>query len=443
MPILNTETPIKTSYGKRSYIIPFALVTSLFFLWGLANSLNGTLIKHFQTALQLNRAQAGIVDSAFYIGYFVMALPAALLMNRIGYKKGIVIGLMLYMAGALIFFPAAEIRVYGVFLFALFVIACGLAFLETAANPYVTVLGDQSSAETRINFAQSFNGLSIILGPAIGSLFIFSDVEYTNAMLDAMPAAQAEAIRVAEAQSVQMPYLFIAGVVLLVTILFAVTRMPEISSPAEKGATFSGITRHRHLMFGVMAQFFYVGAQASLWGYFVDLKLHFAKDEHLGLATTIAEFFFGQEGHLTSTQLAGYHASFAMILFMIGRFVGTWLLTRYKANRLLATYAVACVILVAYAMMASGISAIVAISLTYFFMSIMFPTIFALSIKDLGQQVKLGSGLVIMAIVGGAVLPPLTGWISLAGLQYALIVPFICFLVIMFFGMAGYKVRQS
>jgi FHS family L-fucose permease-like MFS transporter len=439
MPILNTETPIKTSYGKRSYIVPFALVTSLFFLWGIANSLNGTLIKHFQTALQLNRAQAGIVDSAFYIGYFVMALPAAFLMNRIGYKKGILIGLFLYVAGALIFFPAAEIRVYGVFLLALFVIACGLAFLETAANPYVTVLGDQSSAESRINFAQSFNGLSIILGPVIGSLFIFSDVEYTNDMLAAMPAAEAEAIRIAEAQSVQMPYLFIAGVVLLVAILFAVTRMPEISSPSEKDATFKGITRHRHLMFGVLAQFFYVGAQASLWGYFVDLKLYFAKGEHLGLVESIYRVSDG----MTPTQIASFHASFALVLFMIGRFVGTWLLTRYKANRLLATYAVACVILVAYAMMASGISAIVAISLTYFFMSIMFPTIFALSIKDLGQQVKLGSGLVIMAIVGGAVLPPITGWISLAGLQYSLIVPFISFLVIMFFGMAGYKVRPS
>lgn len=439
MPIGTSETFIPSSTGRRSYFLPLLLVTSLFFLWGIANSLNGTLIKHFQTALNLNRAQAGIVDSAFYIGYFVMALPAAFLMNRIGYKKGILIGLLLYVAGALIFYPAADVRVYGLFLFALFVIACGLAFLETAANPYVTVLGSPSSAESRLNFAQSFNGVSLILGPVIGSLFIFSDVEHSNDTLNAMPATEAEAIRIAEAQSVQMPYLVIAGVVLLVAILFAITRMPEISSPQERGATLKGITRHRHLMFGVLAQFFYVGAQASVWAYFVDLKLHFSRADHLGLVQWIYQY----TDDMTPTIIASYHASFAFILFMVGRFVGTWLLTKFPAHRLLASYAAACVILVTYALMGSGISAVVAISFTYFFMSIMFPTIFALSIKNLGDQVKLGSGLVIMAIVGGAVLPPITGYLSLAGSENALIVPLISFLVILFFGMTGYKVKSA
>jgi MFS transporter, FHS family, L-fucose permease len=291
MAFANTETAtLSEPIGRKSYFVPLMLVTSLFFLWGIANSLNGTLIKHFQTALNLNRAQAGIVDSAFYIGYFVMALPAAFLMNRIGYKKGILIGLCLYAVGALLFYPAADVRVYGFFLGALFIIACGLAFLETAANPYVTVLGDPATAETRLNFAQSFNGLSIILGPVIGSLFIFSEKEYTNDMLNAMPAAEAEAIRIAEAQSVQGPYLLLAGIVLLVTLLFAFTRMPEISSSGEKSASFKGITRHRHLMFGVLAQFFYVGAQASLWGYFIDLKLHFAKDSHLEIVQMIYRY---------------------------------------------------------------------------------------------------------------------------------------------------------
>ncbi|MBT1703508.1 L-fucose:H+ symporter permease [Fulvivirgaceae bacterium PWU20] len=420
------------------YTIPFMLVTSLFFLWGIVNSLNGTLIKHFQTALNLNRAQAGVVDSAFYIGYFVMSLPAAFLMNRIGYKKAILIGLLLYAVGAFLFYPAAEIRVYGLFLFALFVIACGLAFLETAANPYVTVLGSPSSAESRINFAQSFNGLSIILGPVIGSLFIFSDKEYTNEMLNAMPVGEAEAIRIAEAQSVQTPYLLISGVVLIVALLFTITRMPEISSEGEKHASFKGILKHRHLIFGVLAQFFYVGAQASLWGYYVDLKLHYAYDTHLG----IVEAIYRISAAMTPTQIASFHASFAFALFMIGRFVGSYLLTKFTANKLLAAYAAACVILICYAIMASGISAVFAISLTYFFMSIMFPTIFALSIKDLGEQVKLGSGLVIMAIAGGAVLPPITGILSLAGLENALIVPLISFLVIFFFGLSGYRIRK-
>ncbi len=441
MPIATqSQPPASTdSASRNSYLIPFMLVTSLFFLWGIANSLNGTLIKHFQTALNLNRAQAGIVDSAFYIGYFVMALPAAFLMNRIGYKKGILIGLLLYATGALLFYPAAEVMVYGFFLFALFVIACGLAFLETAANPYVTVLGDPASAATRINFAQSFNGVSIILGPIIGSLFIFSSTEYTNEILDAMPPAEATAIRVAEAHSVQMPYLVVAGVVLVVASLFAMTRMPEISAPDERGASFKGIWRHRHLVLGVIAQFFYVGAQASVWGYFVDLKLHFARESHLGIVT----WLYRTTESMTPTQLASYHASFAFVLFMAGRFAGTWLLTRFPAHRLLATYAAVCVVLSTVGLFGTGLGAVVAISLTYFFMSIMFPTIFALSIKNLGDQVKIGSGLVIMAIVGGAVLPPITGLISLAGLEKALIVPLASFLFILYFGLSGYKVRSA
>jgi FHS family L-fucose permease-like MFS transporter len=192
-------------------------------------------------------------------------------------------------------------------------------------------------------------------------------------------------------------------------------------------------------MFGVLAQFFYVGAQASIWGYYVDFKLYFAQDEHFG----IVEWIYRVSADMTPTQIASFHASFAFILFMVGRFVGTWLLTRYSASRLLSAYAAACVILVGYALMGSGLSSVIAISLTYFFMSIMFPTIFALSIKNLGDQVKLGSGLVIMAIVGGAVLPPVTGWVSLAGLENALIVPLISFLVILFFGMTGYKVKGA
>jgi MFS transporter, FHS family, L-fucose permease len=441
MPIQPTTTAsVSSASGSaKKYLIPFILVTTLFFLWGIANSLNGTLIKHFQTALNLNRAQAGIVDSAFYIGYFVMALPAGFLMSRIGYKKGILIGLFLYALGALLFYPAAEVRVYGFFLFALFVIACGLAFLETAANPYVTVLGDPSTADRRINFAQSFNGLSIILGPVIGSLFIFSSKEYTNETLEAMPFDQAEAIRIAEAQSVQMPYLFIAGAVLLVAILFAITRMPEIGSEDGARPGFAGIFKHRHLVLGIIAQFFYVGAQASLWGYFVDLKLFFAKTENVGIVQTIYRY----TSDMSATQIASFHASFALAMFMVGRFAGTWLMSKIKSNQLLAIYAAASMLLSIYALMSSGLSAVIAIMMIYFFMSIMFPTIFSLAIKNLGPQVKLGAGLVIMAIVGGAVLPPLSGYISLQGTQYALVIPIVSFAVIMLYGLSGYKVKSS
>jgi MFS transporter, FHS family, L-fucose permease len=441
MPISTTETFTSKDQtaSAKSYLLPFCLVTSLFFLWGIANGMNGILIKHFQTALSLNRAQAGIVDSAFYIGYFVMALPAAFLMNRVGYKRGILIGLLLFAVGAFLFYPAADFRVYGFFLFALFIIACGLAFLETAANPYVIVLGDPSTAERRINLAQSFNGLSTILVPVIGSLFILSDTEYTNETLSAMPVQQAEAIRIAEANSVQGPYLLIGGVVLFIAILVALTKMPEISAANEKHASFRGITRHRHLIMGVIAQFFYVGAQASIWGYFIDLKLHFAREENLSVVSALYRI----TNDLTPTQAAAYHASFAFVLFMVGRFVGTFLLSKFAANRLLTIYALCCLVLSVYGWLGSGLAAVISISLIYFFMSIMFPTIFALSIRNLGDQVKLGSGLVIMAIVGGAVLPPITGWISLQGVNHALIVPIICFLFILYFAVKGYKLADS
>ncbi len=438
MPSAPIETP-KLNHGQNgnSYGIAFILVTSLFFLWGIANSLNGTLIKHFQTALQLTRAQAGIIDSAFYVGYFVMAIPAGFILNRIGYKKGIIIGLLLFALGAALFYPAAEVRVYSFFLSALFIIACGLGFLETAANPYVTVLGDPASAESRINFAQSFNGLSTILGPIIGSLFIFSSTEHTNEMLNLMTPQEAEVVRIAEAHSVQMPYLVLAGVVFTIAILFSMVKMPEISSPSESSSSMKGIFRHRHLVFGIIAQFFYVGAQTSIWGYFVDLKLFFAHDDNLGLVNSIYQVTEG----MTPTQIASYHASFAFVLFMVGRFFGTWLLTKFKADRLLSIYAIACILLLAIAFVTTGLIAVISIMMTYFFMSIMFPTIFSLSIKNLGGQVKLGSSLVIMAIVGGAILPPLTGLVSQTGMRNALLVPFIAFFFILYFGWNGHKVR--
>ncbi len=438
MAFVNSGTQTLKDTTNKSYLIPLSLVTSLFFLWGLANSLNGTLIKHFQTALQLTRAQAGIVDSAFYIGYFVMAIPAGFVLNKVGYKKGIIIGLLLYATGAFLFFPAAEVRVYRFFLKALFIIACWLAFLEPAANPYVTVLGDPAKAETRINFSQSFNGLGVIFGPIIGSLFIFSVKEYTNEMLDAMPAASADAIRVSEAQSVQMPYLLLGSVVLLIAIAFAFIRMPEISDASESNASMKGIFKHKHLVWGVIAQFFYVGAQASIWGYFVDLKLHFAHDSHLSIVNTI----YRVTSEMSATQIASFHASFAFILFMSGRFFGTWMLTKFKAANLLSAYAIICIALLGIAWISTGLISVVAISLTYFFMSIQFPTIFSLSIRNLGAQVKLGSSLVIMAIVGGAVLPPITGLVSQTGIENALIVPAIAFFFILYFGVRGYKLDQ-
>lgn len=433
---------------RNPYLLPFALVCSLFFMWGVANSLNGSLIRHFQFALDLKRWQAGIVDSAFYFGYFVMAIPAGIFMRKWGYKRGILAGLMLYAGGALLFYPAADWRVYGFFLFALFTIASGLAFLETAANLYVTVLGEKEEAAWRINFAQSFNGISIILGPIIGSLFIFSKTEYTPELLSTMTAEQIEAARISEALSVQGTYLAIALVVGALALLFALTKMPEVGREEEQAAgsvSVGGLLgKYRHLTLGVLAQFANVGAQATLWGYFVDFKMDLAPNEHLGLASAYADFvrsIIGDDTNLTPEKMAGFHASFAMVLFMLGRFIGTYLMTRFEARRVVSWYSVAAVALVVLAFLTGGLTAIICLMLTYFCQSIMFPTIFALSTNGLAPaESKLASSLVIMAIVGGAVMPPIAGLLSSSGgMKMALLVPLVCFGYVVWYVWKGAK----
>ncbi|MFC0182939.1 MFS transporter, FHS family, L-fucose permease [Pseudarcicella hirudinis] len=443
LPTDSSEVQIISASGeKTNYLVPFALVTSLFFLWGLANSLNGTLVKQFQTALDLHRWQANIVETAFYLGYFLMALPAGYVMRKLGYKWGILVGLLMYAGGAFLFYPAAEVRVYGFFLFALFMIASGIAFLETAANLYVTVLGDPQKGEWRLNFSQSFNGISTILGPIIGGLFIFSKKEYTKDMLNAMPSAEAEAVRISQAHSVQVPYLIIGGVVLFVAFLFAMTKMPEVGLKEEKSSkniTIRGLLRHKHLVLGIIAQFCNVGAQVSLWGNFVDLKLDFARNQHLA----IVEWLYRLNDTMTPTQIASFHASFALVLFMLGRFVGTWFMARIKANLVLAYYTIGAVLMVLTAMFTGGIVAVIAISLIYFCQSIMFPTIFALSCKDLGAESKLASSLIIMSIVGGAIIPPITASLFKIGPQAALCVPLVCFVYVVYFALKGSKVENA
>ncbi len=437
---------------RNPYLVSFALVCSLFFMWGIANSLNGSLIRHFQFALDLKRWQAGIVDSAFYFGYFVMAIPAGIFMRRWGYKKGILAGLMLYAGGALLFYPAADWRVYGFFLFALFTIASGLAFLETAANLYVTVLGPKEEAAWRINFAQSFNGISIILGPIIGSLFIFSKTEYTKDLLSTMSPEQIDAARISEALSVQGTYLVIAGLVGALALLFAFTKMPEVGREEEQASgksisIGSLLGKYKHLSLGVLAQFANVGAQATLWGYFVDFKMDFAQNTHLGIAASYADLIrsiIGDDTNLTPEKMAGFHASFAMVLFMLGRFIGTYLMTKFDARRVVSWYSIAAVALVVLAFLTGGLTGILCLMLTYFCQSIMFPTIFALSTQGLPPaESKLASSLVIMAIVGGAVMPPIAGLLSVyGGMKMALVVPFICFGYVVFYVLRGAKTEE-
>lgn len=404
------------------FVIPgfmpgFILVTSLFFLWALASNFNDILIRQFQKALSLDRAEASLIQLMFYLGYFFMALPAGLVIRRFGYRAGILVGLGLYAAGAVLFWPAAEVRLYWPFLGALFVLASGAAFLETAANPYIVAFGDPRRAAQRLNLAQAFNGVGAVLAPIIGGLFIFSGIEHGADVLAAMSPAELDAYRASEAHMVQGPYLALAGVVLLVFLATAVVALPKVSAPAEKGERISlgGLLADRPLMAAVIAQFFYVGAQVGVWSFFVD----FTKDMMPA----------------TPEKTAAFMLSASLGLFMIGRFAGAALMHKIPAPRLLLIFAVANVLLCAVAGLTSGAVAVAALSLTSFFMSIQFPTIFALGVEGQGRRTSLASSLIIMAIIGGAAAPPLMGLISRTGggLRLAMIVPLACFLVVALF----------
>ncbi|HEX8427492.1 L-fucose:H+ symporter permease [Hymenobacter sp.] len=398
------------------------LITSLFFLWGFALNLNPILIPHLKKACQLTDAQSAFIDSASYIAYFLLALPAGQFMKRFGYKGGILLGLLLFAVGAFLFYPAAAARSYAFFLTALFIIACGLTFLETAANPYITVLGDPDGATQRLNFAQSFNGLAATLAPFLGGMFILSGKTLTATEEAGMSGAQLDAYLNNEAASVQVPFLLIGGLVLLVAVLLYFTRLPDIVEEESVEGESRSILQEKNLLLGVLAQFFYVGAQVCVSSFFIRFASQVA-----GIGEKSA-----------SQYLAG-----ALLGFMIGRFIGTFLMRFIPASRLLAIYSIVNFFLVLLAVLLKGSFSIYALIGVEFFMSIMFPTIFSLSIRGLGAKTKVGSSLVIMSIVGGAIFPVIMGRVSDASsIQVAYIVPALCFLVVFYFALKNIRVKK-
>ncbi len=415
--------------NKNLYAI--ALITSLFFLWGVALNLNPILIPHLKKACELTDLQSSLVDSASYLAYFILPIPAALFMKRYGYKGGILLGLILFACGAFLFYPAAAVRSFMFFLFALFVLFSGAAFLETAANPYITVLGDPSSATRRINFSQSFNGLAATLAPLIGGVFILSGKNLTTAQKATMSSGQLNAYLNKEASAVQIPYLIIGLVVLTVAILIFRKLLPEIveedtETAEDKKRSLAGkigvLLRRKQLMTGVLAEFFYVGAQAGVLGFFIRFSERVA-----GMGEKSAAAF------LTAAALG----------FMVGRFSGTFLMRFVNPVKILVTYSLINIFLLILAVALHGKFSVFALIGVAFFMSIMFPTIFSLSIRGLGSKTKLGSSLVIMGIVGGAVIPPIMGKVSdMSNIQYAYLVPIVCFSYIFYFAYGNLKVKK-
>ncbi|CAI1054102.1 L-fucose permease [Serratia quinivorans] len=381
----------------------FILVTSLFFMWGLSYGLLDVLNKHFQETLHVTKAQSGLLQAAYFGAYFLVALPAGYFMDKKGYKAGILIGLCLYALGALLFVPAASANSFGMFLFALFVIACGLGCLETAANPYATVLGDAKGAERRLNLSQSFNGLGQFIGPMIGGTLFFSATQGAGS---------------GDQSAVKMTYVAIAVLVLLIAFLFSRTRLPDIreEEQPEHGEIAQGLWQHKHFVGGVITQFFYVAAQVGVGAFFINYATEHWSD--------------------VSNQSASYLLSIAMICFMVGRFFSTWLMGRVKPATLLMVYSLVNIVLCGVVMLSMDGISVVALIAVFFFMSIMFPTIFALGVKNMGKHTKRASSFMIMAIVGGAIMPYFMGALAdkySTALSYCL--PLLCFAVVFAYGL--------
>ncbi len=406
-----------TTRDGRNYLVPFLLVTSLFFLWGFAHSILDVLNKFFQNEMHLTKTQSAFIQVVVYGGYFLMALPAGAVIRRWGYRAGVLTGLFLYGIGALLFIPGAEIMAFPFFLFSLFVIGCGLTFLETSANPYVTVLGDAEASEQRINFSQSFNGLGWILGPLVGGWFLFSQDKSPN---------------------IALPYAIIGLVVLLIGGVFCFVRLPEIkdtvspeevsghqddpreenrdlsTTTVESSSTLSEIrilSRKNAFVFGWVALFLYVAAQTGVNSFFINYAT-----EHIAITDSMAATLLSFGG---------------MGLFMLGRLGGSWAMGRIRAERLLAILAIIATLTTSAVVLAPGGLGFAALLVVYLCESIMFPTIFALALRGLGAHTKIASSLLIMSIVGGAVAPLLMGIVA-DGHSMALgfVVPLVCFVVI-------------
>jgi MFS transporter, FHS family, L-fucose permease len=414
------ETPGHTGHVRPAWHL-FFLVVSLFFLWGVANNLNDILIKQFKKVFELSDFRAGLVQSAFYFGYFTLAIPAAMFMRRFGYKGAIVLGLLLYASGAFLFYPAAEKHAYVLFLLALYVIASGLAFLETSANPLITVLGPREGAAQRLNLAQAFNPLGSITGVLVGQHFILSGNEPTSGQIAAMTTAERAAFYATESAAVQVPYLVIGAIVVVWALLFMISRFPRTRDSDAADARGSGMAhlvdllRDRYFMLGVAAQFFYVGGQVGVWSYLI----RYAQVTVPGTPEKVAANF------LTA----------GLVLFMLGRFAGAALMRYVAPARLLATYALINAVLCTVAVGLPGPVGLYALVAASFFMSIMFPTIFALGLDGLDDEKrKLGSSLLVMSIIGGAILTAVMGATSDAfGIHWAMAVPLFSFAIVLAF----------
>lgn len=438
-----SESMFKTADGKN-YRLPFILITCLFLLWGFAHSLLDILNKHFQDALGLTKAQSGLVQASAYGAYFLMAIPAGIIAAKYGYKKGILIGLILFAVGCFWFVPAVEINQFGAFLLGLTIIFFGLTFLETVSNPYATVLGNPKYAASRINLAQTFNAIGWILGPLVGSLLIFKNENEENPLIsfgetvktiftgvnETIASVAPVTEKIVDNSALILPYVGLGVVVTLMIILFFFVKLPEVNpeeadshgaatlSP-ERGSGTKALFQSKHFVFAVLAQFLYVAAQTGIGSFFVNYTV---EAESLGISEMQAGLLLGIGG---------------MGFFAIGRFLGSSLMKAINAGTLLGIFGLVNTLLMLVVATRHDNIGILALIFSYLFMSIMFPSIFALGIRGLGNNTKKASSILVMTIVGGAICPSLMGIVGANNMNIGFYIPLVCFLYVAFFGFVG------
>jgi len=408
----------KAAFTEKKFILTFIFVTSLFLMWGLLHSMSDVLNKHFQNVLNLSKSQSGLIQFSVFGAYFIMSIPAGYFLKKFGYKPGVILGLILFASGLFLFVPAANASSFTFFRIALFIMGCGMATLETVAHPFAAALGDQRRSDQRVNFAQTFNAVGTMIGPAIGSYFLLSS----------------DTVRSTDLTSVKTLYVAIGCVIILIAVAFMFLKIPALTDPhVEASATdldavnvdvapSKKLYQHSHFVWAVAAQFFNVAAQGGTWAYFIN---------------------YGVDIMHFSNEKAGYFMIIFMGMMALGRIVGTSLMTFIAPNKLLAAFACGSILMCLIVAQGLGWTSYIALLMINFFFSIMFPTIFSLGIKNLGSHTQQASSFIAMGVVGGALFPWLMGQIANHDVAKAYYLPIICYLVIFFFGYKFYKVKTE
>jgi FHS family L-fucose permease-like MFS transporter len=428
---------------KNKYLFPFIALTSLFFLWGFLTVLVDFLIPRLKEIFTLTYFQAGLVQFAFFMAYFLLSIPAGFILSKIGYKKGIILGLLTMALGCFLFYPAAEFRTFSIFLMAYFILAGGMTILQVAANPFVAVLGDKKGASSRLNLAQAFNSLGTAIAPAIGATFLLSDTIKTTAEIDILSEIEKSAYYIAEAVAVQTPFILLSVCIVALAVIFAFVKLPSIIKTVSNSG-YREVLKNKVLMMGAFAILVYVGAEVAigsyLVNYFIDMDMHLVIQSTPWMNNIAINILNTDLASLDKRAIVGAFVTFYWSGAMIGRFVGAYLTSKNNPSKVLGFFAIGALLLIIISMNTVGLLSMWSILAVGLFNSIMFPTIFTLSIQDIEELKPQASGILCTMIVGGAIIPPLYGFITdLSGFKAAMILLLACYGYIYYFAKSTSK----